>query len=44
MSPAAYAALGVLLGSLIGPLVVFTIAALCDDTEELGRVLKRWER
>jgi len=44
MSPAAYAALGVLLGAFVGPLVVWTLAVLTDDAEEIGRVLGRWDR
>lgn len=45
MSPAFYAVLGVILGALLGPLIVFTIALCAEDTEELGRVLPgRWRR
>lgn len=39
MTTALYALLGVVLGSLIGPLVVFVLALCAGDGEELGRVL-----
>lgn len=45
VSPALYALLGVLLGSIIAPLVCFAIALLCEDGEELGKVIPgRWPR
>lgn len=39
ISPALYALLGVLLGAVIGPLVVFVIALCAGDGEELVKVL-----